>query len=396
MKLRLPGTLDVRFVSGNHGVFLLKLSQNDIPVFDLKEVDALTARCRIRRQDHAKFLHIASRTGTEVTVLGESGFNPLVKHIFHRWVLAVGVLVLIFCTVYLPSRILFVEVTGNSTMPTEKIMETAQLCGIHFGASRKAVRSEKVKNALISALPELQWVGVNTAGCVAEISVREKTMPAEENKTSNVSSMIAATDGIIRELTVTKGTAICRVGQAVKQGQVIISGYTDCGLLLIGTQAQGEVYGETKRNQTTVTPVLYSKREESNAENKKFSLQIGKNIIKFYKDSGISDASCVKMYKKEYLVLPGGFRLPVALITETVTEHSFTEVSEDEPNTFDWLTNNAAAYLLSQTVAGKLISSDEQRNVADGICIIQGSYTCYEMMGRIQNEESIIKNGSNG
>ena len=396
MRLRLSGKLDVQFVSGNHGLFLLKLSQNNIQIFDLKELGALAAQCRIRREDYVKFLHIASRTGTEVTVQRESGLNSLVKHVLHRWVLAVGVLTLVFCTVYFPSRILFVSVNGNCAIPTQKIIETAEICGIHFGASRKAVRSEKVKNALISVLPELQWVGVNTAGCVVEISVREKVVPDEGKQESHVSSIIAVTDGIIRELIVTKGNPLCRVGQAVKQGQVIISGYTDCGLLLIGTQAQGEVYGETKHNQTTVTPVVYSKRESLIEKNKKISLQIGKNIIKFYKDSGISDASCVKMYEKEYMVLPGGFQLPVALITETVTEHLFAEIIEDKPEAFDWLSKNATDYLLRQTVAGKLISLDENRTVADGICAIQGSYACYEMIGRIQSEESIIKNGSNG
>ena len=37
------------------------------------------------------------------------------------------------------------------------------------------IRSEKVKNSLLQRIPQLQWAGINTDGCVAVISVREKT-----------------------------------------------------------------------------------------------------------------------------------------------------------------------------------------------------------------------------
>jgi len=392
----LPGKLDILFVSGNHADLLSRLNRAGISVYNLTEVDELTAQCRIRRQDYKYFLQISSKTGAEVTVLGESGLNQYVKRALRRAVLTVGILALILCTSYLPSRILFVHVQGNSKMPTEKIIERAEECGIYFGASRKDVRSEKVKNALISALPELQWVGVNTYGCVAEISVREKTLPSEDRVESGISSIVAATDGIIRDLTVTQGNALCKVGQAVKKGQVIISGYTDCGLLLIGTQAQGEVYAETKRSNAAVTPLMYSKREVQTEKNKKFSLLIGKKLIKFYNDSGISHTSCVKMYKKEYLMLPGGFRLPVAFITETVINYRSTDAYEAEPQDFDWLSEASKYYLLTQTVAGKLLATEEQRSLNNGTCTIQGDYTCFEMIGRIQNEESRLKDGSNG
>jgi len=282
------------------------------------------------------------------------------------------------------------------TVPDGKIIETAETSGIYFGALRNDIRSEKVKNALISALPELQWVGVNTSGCVAVISVEEKTLPSEKENESGVSSIVAATDGIVRDLTVTQGNALCTVGQAVRKGQVLISGYSDCGLLVIGTQAQGEVYAETRRNNVSVTPLLYSNRAALSHKSKNFSLQIGKKLINFYNGSGISDTSCVKMYKKEYVVLPGGFYLPMALITETVFHHQSVDANYTEPEKFDWLSQESKSYLLKQTVSGKMLASNEQRYLEHGICTIQGTYTCYEMIGRKQNEESVQKNGSNG
>lgn len=392
----LPGTLHIQFVSGNYGDLLSRLNHAGISIYNLTEIDELTARCTIKRADLEKIKQITYRSGAEVRILGESGFNLYVKRILHRAVLTIGILGLAICTVYLPSRIFFVQVNGNLMVPAGKIIETAEECGIYFGASRKAVRSEKVKNALISALPELQWVGVNTYGCVAEISVEEKALPSEDSEIPGVASIVAATDGIIRDLTVTQGNALCTVGQAVKRGQVLISGYTDCGLLLIGTRAEGEIYAETRHNYISVTPLSSSRREVTSGQNRNFSLQIGKKLINFNNDSGISDTSCVKMYKKEYLTLPGGFQLPVALITETVIESQLANTCEAEAEDYDWLSAETKTYLLKRTVAGKILTSEEQRTLDNGICTIDGDYTCYEMIGRIQNEESLLKNGSNG
>lgn len=42
-----------------------------------------------------------------------------------------------------------------------------------------------MKNALLSAIPELQWAGVNTYGCRAVISVRERTLPERKPEPEN-------------------------------------------------------------------------------------------------------------------------------------------------------------------------------------------------------------------
>lgn len=392
----LPGKMQIQFVSGDHSDLLLRYNRGSIPVFNLTEIDELTACCTIYRQDYDQFVEISSRAGAEIQVIAETGLSQYVKRFTRRWILVLGILGLVLLSLYLPGRVLFIQVKGNSNVPTTKIIESAEICGIGFGASRREVRSEKIKNALISALPELQWVGVNTYGCVAEISVREKTLPKEDSTSAGVSSIVAATDGIIRDVTVTQGNALCTVGQAVKEGQVLISGYTDCGLMLIGTQAEGEIYAETKRSNTTVTPIQYSARQSETEKTQNFSLQIGKKLIKFNNRSGISDTSCDKMYKKEYIMLPGGFHLPVALITETITKYRTKDFCDIEQGSFDWILDASKAYLLKQTVAGKLLTAEERRDLSDGLCTIDGIYTCLEMIGRIQNEESILQNGSNG
>ena len=118
---------------------------------------------------------------------------------------------------------LFIEAEGNELLSGEEILAAAEECGISFGASRKYIRSEKVKNQLLSLLPELQWAGINTVGCRAVISVRERAVAENSHPKQYVSNLVAEQDAYILSATVTEGTPMVRPGDSVVAGQTLVS-----------------------------------------------------------------------------------------------------------------------------------------------------------------------------
>ena len=278
---------------------------------------------------------------------------------------------------------------GNQNVPEHLILEMASDCGLSFGTERREIRSEKVKNALLGAVPELEWVGINTAGCVATISVRERQSSENSQPPQGVCSIVAIRDGVVQEVTVTGGSAACKRGQAVRAGQVLISGYTDCGLSIRAERAKGEIYATTSHRLFFIMPQMQSQRGQIVSQKQKYSLIIGKNRINFYQDSGNSDVSCVKMYEENFVTLPGGFQLPVAIVTETWVEYEKcmpTGTTEESSQSLSML---AQAYLRGQMVAGTILSKDESFTEQDGILQLDGEYGCFEMIGRERNEEII-------
>ena len=195
-----------------------------------------------------------------------------------------------------------------------------------------------MKNALLSTLPQLQWAGINTSGCVATISVREKNTNEELTPEVGIGNIIAKTDGIIQTCTVLNGTALCSAGDAVTAGQILVSGYTDCGIALKAVRAEAEITASTIRSVSAVTLLPDVIRGEQIHEETKFSLRIGKKLINLFKDSGISDTSCVKMYTEEYLTLPGGFRLPIALVTQRCIYYAPCDTWD--PNWDSWISRS--------------------------------------------------------
>ena len=385
--LSLFGTVRATLTSADISATLRFFNAAGIELQDVICPDILTAEFTMLRKDWKRARSIAQRRGDSVRLLHRTGTYWAFKALLHRPVFVIGMLLLLAVSIYLPTRVLFVHVEGNQAVPANKIIEKAAQCGIRFGTSRRAVRSEKVKNALLEAMPELQWAGVNTSGCVAVITVRERTT-AEETKTIQcVSSLVASRDGVIQECTVTKGTAVCRPGQAVQEGQVLISGYTDSGLTLRACAAEGEVFALTERNLALYVPANYELRGERKSQTIKYSLLIGKKRINFYKGSGISDSSCVRMYVENYLSLPGGLYLPLALITETWTDYDTecSEITVEEP----MIRELANDLLQHQLHGGRILSGDGVTEPCDGVILYRGKYQCYELISIRKNEEII-------
>lgn len=385
----LLGMIEVELTSADPAGFLDQASREGISVYGTREESVLTWRFWILRGDLRGLSALAEAKGSKLDIVGRKGFYWWALGMLKRPVLVLGLAALVALVLWLPSRVLFVTVEGNTAVPAKLILEKAAESGIDFGASRREVRSEKVKNALLAAVPELEWAGVNTKGCTAVITVRERAENQQSPQGASVSRIVASRDGVITSCTSTAGSAQCAVGQAVKAGQTLISGYTDCGITILATRAKGEIYADTTYDLTAFSPGEYTVRGLESASVKKYSLIIGKKRINFDKDSGILDATCAKIYQEYCLTLPGGFRLPVTLVVEEWTVYETATEPAGDAETEALLSDFARNYLLGQMAAGQILSGTESAVRAGEIYVLLGSYACNEMIGRERSEEII-------
>jgi sporulation protein YqfD len=383
----LTGSVTVEVVTADPTATLTHLHSREIPLQNVSVPDELTLQITVQRPYMNAVLSIVEKRGEKSRILAHRGLFWTLRSMLSRPVLICGLVILILLTTLLPTRMLFFCVEGNDHIPTRQILEIASQCGIRFGSPRREVRSERVKNALLRAIPDLEWVGINTAGCVATISVRERNRVDETSEHKGVSSIVAACDGIIREITVTSGSTAFKVGQAVKAGQVLISGYTDCGLSIRAERAKGEILAETNRTLSLAMPQNDAQRGNLIRQSRKYSLIIGKKRINFYQDSGNLDTSCVKMYEENYVTLPGGFQLPIAIVTEICISYDHTTAGEQDGSV---LLSYAERYLRSQMVAGQILTKEETLTDEDSVVRLEGNYGCLEMIGREQSEEIIL------
>ena len=329
---------------------------------------------------------LTKQMGLDIKTIRTSGFGAIVHSLYDRAVLTIGIAIICFLTLFIPSRVLFVSIEGTENISDMRILEHAEEVGIYFGASRKTVRSEKVKNALLERMPNLKWVGINTYGCVAVISVLEReSTEITEYPESVTQGIYAVQDGIISSIVVTKGTALCKPGQAVRKNQLLVSGYTDAGMFTRAERAAGEVYGITQHNINAVLPDLQYKRNEIISRSSNWQLQIGKKQINLHIGSGNYSSGCGKIYKTYQLTLPGGFVLPISLVKETfyIYDQSTSNCRSSDAE----LNRLSRKYVDEQMIAGKIIHLNTTVNQEVNGLRLVGVYTCEELIGKLKNEE---------
>ena len=195
-----------------------------------------------------------------------------------------------------------------------------------------------------------------------------------------MSHIVAKTDGVILSCTVREGNALCTVGQAVRKGQILVSGYTDCGLTIQAGRSDGEIYGQTLQNIQALVPEKAETRVTPQKEYQVYTLIVGSRQYT-WGDTQIwqSDpADSVKTVQRYRLTLPGGFALPVTLEKATYTFYK----TEEAVTANQWdISKYAQNYLKNQMIAGEILEIQEDFSQEGGVLILHGKYRCKEMIG---------------
>ena len=355
--------------------------------------DPLTLECEISAGDWETTEQICAKQGDSLQILGKWGFCFFLTKVLRRPVLIAGMIILLMCSLILPRRVFFVRVEGNISVPDRRILEAASDTGICFGASRAEVRSEKVKNALLHRVPQLQWAGVNTRGCVAVISVRERIAAEEKQEDFAFGHIVALRDGVITSCTALSGTLLVAPGQAVEEGDILISGYTACDLCIRTEQAQGEIFARTIRPVSGRLPENIFQQGNVKEIRHKISLRVGKKRINLWKDSGISDATCDRMYEEYYVTLPGEFQLPLALSVERFVLRQIRDETIDPEQCRQNLQESARSYIQHQMISGMIVNASLDYTRETTAWHVNGRFLCTEMIGVMQRQQIGEKHG---
>ena len=379
----LEGCLEAELLTADGPGAMDAIAGAGIVLWDVLPEDALRLRFRVSAGSFRRLKSLTDRRGEKLTVLRRQGVYWRFRALARRPVLLLGLLFLFCAQLFLPTRVLFIRVSGNETVPARQILAAAEDCGLSFGADRRAIRSEKIKNALLGAIPKLKWAGVNTSGCVAVISVAEKQpAPAMEPEEAGIASLAASRDGVLKSLLVTRGTALCAPGQAVERGQVLISGYTDCGNVVLAQQAKGEAMAYTAREIQTILPQTSLQRVRLLKTERRVSILFGKKRIKLWIGSGIWGTECDRMYQEYQLTLPGGFRLPVALAADRFCVSPLREEAVPEAEAGALLRILSESSLKADMLAGVIQKKQEALSHTAGRYCLTGAYTCREVISR--------------
>lgn len=340
--------------------------------------------CTILQRDLSAANCAAAASQCQLKCLKKSGFTHCFRGLGRRPVLLGAMLFVLIGIALLPNFIWTLEVEGNETIPSEQILQQLEDIGIHFGTWIPAISNQQVKNKMLRRIPALQWLAVNCYGGKATVLVSERTQSEPVQRKYPVMNLIASRDGIISNVQVLNGFAQCTPGQAVRKGQLLISGYEDLGSRTIATRAMGEVYAQTQHKITAVLPSSVTEKTKSTRTSHIIWLQIGRYRIKIFGNSGISVDNCDKIESVKVLTLPGGYTLPFRITVQTLQYYTPSTVTLPEEVAWQTLTQGTKRQLQSSMIAGQLQSTATEQSQANGCYILSTTAWCNEMIARAE------------
>ncbi len=230
VKVRLEGLGAEKLING--------LWKKGVPLSGIRRtkkrgVDVTVPQAHFRRVEEE-----AREKGFQVTVLRVSYQQKIKKALRKRWGIGAGMAAGLCLAVLTLSCVWQVEMVDAGKYAGEVRLFLEEK-GIRPWMRQKDVDTAKLQEQLLWRLPEVKWVFVKMTGVKLQVKLEEGVAARKEKE--GPGDIVAAMDGVMERLTVFSGTAMCKEGDVVHKGQVLIKGEeTDKDGQVRRVQAQGQ------------------------------------------------------------------------------------------------------------------------------------------------------------
>lgn len=307
----LVGSCRVRVTGASPQWALNMLVQQRIAFRNIVRVDAMTVEFSIRTRDAARAELAVQRAMCTMQIMRRQGLGVTLRGALRRPVLLAVLTVLVLGTVIAPKFVWSYTVTGNVRVPTQRILREVAAAGVRFGTYGPSIHPQEVKNRVLTRIPELQWLTVQQSGGRATIVVRERPQTERIHDRRTPCNVVASRAGVLTRVEVLEGGSLCKVGDVVSAGQMLVSGYLDWGYKTQAVGALAEIYAQTWHKNCTVLPDTALAMQAGDTSYRSVCLLVGRWRIALTHGAQSRRADCRKTTELRYFTLPGGV-LPVS------------------------------------------------------------------------------------
>ena len=379
----LAGWHRVRVTGASPQWILGAMAKKRVAFRDFRKTDEFTAEFVIPRSALAAAAAAARKAMCELTVTASGGF-PVVfaglrKRPLFPVMLAVTALLAFTCTRF----VWFYEVTGNVRVPSQQILRELRELGVGFGTFGPSIQPQRLKNHMLCRIPELNWLTVTQNGGCAVITVRERPADEPVNDRKTARNVLASRGGVLTRVSVLDGNALCKPGDVVQEGQLLVSAYTDWGYKTQVSGALAEIYAQTSRRSCVVFPEKTLRKVYSGEQSRCVYLILGQKRWKLFGKSGFFGAECDTMTVTHTWTLPGGFSLPAAIEITTRSDYDTVEETVDPETARERLESLVRAHTVEDMIAGTIEEAHFTMRRSGGAYRLYASLRCEEMIARM-------------
>ncbi len=292
------------------------------------------------QKDKARFISFA-KAKMRFDIGEPLGIYGFIYRNLHRYGLFTSLILLSLIFVFSSGLVWDVRINGNENLPDYIIENALNDLGFGVGTSWRSIDKNLIEADLLTQRKDIAWISINRRGTVAYVEIMEsENVGLSEESAPKYSNIIADRDGVIEEISVKCGTAVVKVGDVVKKGDILISGVVENENGVKFCRSEGSV-----RARSVCSVVAVAKREfieETVKERKIHHIRIVlfNFSINIFKKYGNYANNCDIIEEIKKFALFDKYKLPIRIeksyayfydeITRTRNEDDMIEAAKHE------------------------------------------------------------------
>lgn len=262
------GTITIECVGENISNLLDRIVQAKVVLRNVQWVSKEKVRISVSLRDSIQVWKFMKQKRVSGKIVKKTGPFFLLKKVKKRKFFIVGFSIFLFLLFFFSSFIWRVDIEGNEQMPDKYVLSLLQKEGIYAGQLKVSLpNTDQLQRKLLKRIPNASWIGVRLEGTRLIVTVAEKKRVdsiGEKKLIRKPVDLISKKNAFIMDVRVFHGNPVVKVHDAVKKGQLLVSGiYGDATSPSKGpiVGAQGIVLGEVWYESEVAVPLKYVQNE---------------------------------------------------------------------------------------------------------------------------------------
>lgn len=280
-----------------------------ITIWNLNRKANIELELNIRIKEFKEMCKVAKKTGCKVKIKNKKGV-PFLIHKYKKRKIFIILLLIVLILIGISSMFVWnVDIIEENNQNLENIKNDIEEAGLKTGTLKSNVNSKEIINKIRLKRNDVAWMGIELKGTNAVVKiVKASSKPniIDENEYCNI---VANKSGIITKINAQNGTANVKVGDTIKEGEILINGWMEgkyTGVRYV--HAKGEIEAKVWYTESKKIPyILTQTRQTGNIENKyiikinNFEINFSKKYSKFKIYDTIETDSKFKIFSNFYL-----------------------------------------------------------------------------------------------
>jgi len=203
---------------------------NNIKIWNITYINEGRIRFYVAPKDFKKLKQYVKKSKCKIRIIKKKGLYFEMFRYRKRKLALYLVLAVIFIAFVMSNFIWNIKISGNEKIETAKVEELLDKIDIHKGKLKFIISKGKVVDYLRANLYEAAWVGIDIEGTSMNITIREKIISEEEDKTV-IGNIVAKKSAVISKIIAENGTAKYKTGSYINKGSVAIAGVIESELM---------------------------------------------------------------------------------------------------------------------------------------------------------------------